>query len=148
MFLLKSFMNFWFGRKYLLTNLINILLLLVFIYLLKCGLNQMMLCFLFFLFQLFSFGCWYCSLVLDPLFFKHFDSKWLTPGKYFWRRKVFFESFFIWFNPPHSKSKNINIKKKFIKVINTFQQITTSKVLLIETMKLSCSCLPGIRYKK
>ena len=68
LFLLKIFANLWFGGKCLLINLINILPMMVFTNLLYGDLNQIMLCFIFLLFWLFSFGCWYCSLVLYPLF--------------------------------------------------------------------------------
>ena len=82
-FLLKIFTNLWFGGKCLLINLMNILPILVLTDLLYGGFNQIMLRFLFFLFWLFSFGCWYCSLVLYLCFLGIFHSKWLTPEKYF-----------------------------------------------------------------
>ena len=81
-FLLKIFTHLWFGQKCLLINLMNILPVLVLTDLLHGGLNQIMLAFLLLLFWLFSFGCWYFSLGLCPLLFRHFHSKWLTPEKY------------------------------------------------------------------
>ena len=73
----------WFGEKCLLINLMNILSIMVLPDLLYGGLNQIMLCFLFSLFWLFSFGCWHCSLVYIHYFLRVFHSKWLTPEKYF-----------------------------------------------------------------
>ena len=73
MFLLKIFTKWCFGGKYLLINLMNIVLILVFTDLLYGGLNQIMLRFLFFLFWLFCSGCWYCNLFLYSLFFGHFS---------------------------------------------------------------------------
>ena len=77
------FTNLWLGRKCLLINLTDVLPIVAFTDLLYGGLNQIMLHLRFFLFWLFSFGCWYCSLFLYPLLFRHFHRKWQTPEKYF-----------------------------------------------------------------
>ena len=67
-FLLKIFTNLWFGGKCLLINLMNILPILVLTDLLYGGLYLIIKRFLFFWFWLFSFDCWYCSLVLYQLY--------------------------------------------------------------------------------